>query len=150
MAQYSRRLAQKGAAGDGKRGVELVRLASTDDNMFVENTCAIPNYGYTRTALSAVDSTIPTDAPLWDLHGFMGLSGHVEFTGAGTSESVTVQLWGRDDQNNKDFLIAEVASLGHQDVFYFENKVRHHRCYLAVSALTLGGYTNINLYATGV
>lgn len=150
MAEYNRRLSIKGAAGVGKRGVELVRLASTDDNLFIETTCAAPNYQYVRSAVSSADTTIPTDAPLWDLSGFMGLSCYVEFNGSGSSESVTLQLWAHDDQNDNPFLVEEAGAVGALEEVYFANMVRNRRCYVVVSALTLGGYTNVNVYAAGV
>lgn len=154
MAQDNRRYDLRGAReSKGPRGLSLHEAASTDKNLFFEQTCAVPNYSYSRAIPQSTTDVDPVAAPgsiddsdKWDMNGFYGLRGYVEL-GGGLS-SVNLELWHYDAQNGNWYRLATVSGLGDQHGFDFSGKARNGTVFVRSATVTGGGET-ITIRATG-
>jgi len=141
----------KGTLGD----VQLHSF-SADKNRRVEQACAVPDYSeYTRAGAGAPiadDANPNTGAPgaanLWDLKGFWGLHGYIEFTG-GALPTASVALWARDDSDGHDnyFLVQTIHGVADRVEFHFDGQVRGRKVFLQVLNIPVA-VTAYDLYAT--
>lgn len=116
-------------------------------NFRTERSCANPDYGtFRRQAVASADTAPNTAEPAfgWDLKGYWGLHGYLEFDG-GTSPSADLQLWARaGDGRNEWYLVEEKSGVGEFEEFHFDGKIRNRQVALVVSAL-YGSPTNVDI-----
>lgn len=126
-------------AQEGGRTSAEVEKFSVEKNVFVEVTVPTPNYGtysITQTTPGAEldpNASAPAIARIWDLSGYMGLHGYIDFTG-GTIPTVALQLWALDQQNQNWFLVGAATGISEFEEFRFENKVRNRTVFVQISA----------------
>lgn len=115
---------------------------SLSGHVRVESQVAIADYSELKRSLSVSSpdasplSSAPTES--WELKGFMGLNGYLDFTNGTNPEATTanLELWAQDKQNLKWFLVASKTNVAHRAEFRFENAVRHRSVFLRVSGFT--------------
>ena len=151
MAEFNRRHNIKGASSSGApQRWEAHEAASVDDNVFYEQTCAQPNYQYSRligASTTDVNPIVaePVQGDRWNLNGFYGLNGYVELV---SIASVDISLWCLDEFNAKWFKVATASSLGSREAFDFRNMARNRICFVQCATATGGGET-VTIFATG-
>lgn len=145
--KLQREISAGGAVEKGRAQAELERF-SLAGNVRTEKAWPKPNYSvFKRDAVTPADaspaSTPPDDSKCWDLTGYSGLHGYAIFSG-GTTPSVDLELWVKDEQNNAWFLAAFRPSIFANEELRFAEEVRGRKVFLRVAALS-GAPTNVTL-----
>lgn len=144
-----REYTKAGAVPVGRNEAELAKF-SVCANVRTEKAWPTPNYGtFKRLAVTAADadpaSSKPDDAKLFDLEGYSGIHGYALFDG-GTSPTVELELWVKDEQNN-EFFLAGAAIVPANVEFRFAEGARSRKCFVRVAGLT-GSPTSVSLYCS--
>jgi hypothetical protein len=116
---------------------------SVSGHVRVESQVALADYSELKRSLQVSTPDLsPLSSPPggreWELKGFMGLNGYLDFTGGTNPEMTTanLELWAQDSSSRKWFLVASKTNVAHRAEFRFENAVRHRSVFLRVSGFT--------------
>lgn len=115
-----------------------VNSYSADENVRVEQHVAHPNYKRKKTLAGSApisdqanpNVTPPDPAEVWDLKGFRGGHGYVELDAA---EDVDIELWARDQQNNKWFLVGTAVDVPSLREFRFSGGIRGRQIWIRLT-----------------
>lgn len=150
--RLGKRIQRETSAGSsvetGRTHAELDRL-SASGNTRVEKAWPTPSYDtFVRNALTVADAdnpavSAPNDSACFNLDGYSGLHGYAAFAG-GTSPSVDLELWAKDQENNAWFLVASAPSINANEEFRFPEGVRSRKVFVRVAAIG-GSPTNVSL-----
>lgn len=111
---------------------------SEGENIRVELHAAEPNYEREKTYAGSApladqgdpNTTPPPANEIWDLKGYHGGHGYVILD---QDEDVDVELWVKDDQNNKWFRAATAISVPSYEEFRFPEAVRGRSVWLRLT-----------------
>ena len=146
--RIQRETSANGKVDTGRSHAELNRLSATG-NVRQEKAWPTPSYNtFVRNTLTVADTvspatTGPDDSACFNLDGYSGLHGYAAFTG-GTSPSVDLELWAKDQDNNAWFLVASEPSVNANEEFRFPEGARSRKVFLRVAAIG-GSPTNVSL-----
>lgn len=149
LKKIQREFSKASTVPTGRNEAELEKF-SVASNVRTEKAWPTPNYStFKRAAVASADAdptaTPPDDAKLWDLQGYSGLHGYATFDG-GTSPTVELELWAKDEENNQFFLV-DGATVSANTEFRFAEAARSRKCFVRVAGLT-GSPTSASLYCS--
>lgn len=149
LRRVQREFSAGGVVESGRNDAEM-RKFSVSSNVRCEQAWPRPNYGdLKRLAVTTADadptSSPPNDGLLWDLEGYSGLHGYATFAG-GTTPTVEVEVWARDEQNGAFFLVSAQIVPANTE-FRFAEAARSRKVFLRVATLT-GSPTSVSLYCS--
>lgn len=134
--------AYRRAANDPDYGAHAPSLErrsfSLAENKRVEVCVADPDYTRTKALAdtapisdqAAPNSTPPAGDEVWNLKGYMGGHGYVVLDQA---ETVDIELWTRDQDNDAWFLVDSISSVSSYEEFRFADKIRNRKIWLRLT-----------------
>lgn len=116
----------------------FIHSMSESENVRVEVHCADPDYARAKTLAASApiadqaspNSSAPNAGEVWDMKGYRGGHGYVVLDQA---ETVDIELWALDPQNNKWFTVASVAGVASYEEFRFPEQVRGRSIWLRLT-----------------